>query len=346
MFNQPAEQIGSGPYFTQEQGKTLEVLSGISLTPPSNTEIPLPPITGALTTTDYSPRSPTKPRKNIDFKNFAVLYSLVDVPTPSDKYQNKTDLAPSGKVIIPIPHLPENIDIFRENTYSGDSNAATPDGIFVYTSTSPLKIPIEFTLHAWDDLCPEGAYTLLDLAARFQALLLPVSNEPDFGARVAALDTTKDLDTSENGLDIRIKNTAATKANFGLTSSAALVQNNQIKFPPACGLKLLQASNSGFGIKCVGFIESVKITLHGPYLTGVAGSEVFNLPSSATYNFTFVHNPWYTNKFSKLMRPVFAYGPDVFENFYNTVHLTQLANNSYYDIENVNSERQNLTRIP
>jgi hypothetical protein len=49
------------------------------------------------------------------------------------------------------------------------------DGIHYYKGVRPLDIPFSFRLHAFDkDFCPNGVYTMLQLAGRLHAMALPI----------------------------------------------------------------------------------------------------------------------------------------------------------------------------
>ena len=93
--------------------------------------------------------------------------------------------------------------------------------------------------------------------------------------------------------------------------SASANENNDqsVWFPTPCILDILFAKWGGveYGLCCVGFVENVKVVLRGPWLQGSTSStggsnggsmdELRNLPSVVDYEFTFIHQPGYTNQF-------------------------------------------------
>jgi hypothetical protein len=263
----------------------------------------------------------TNTRKTIKFKDMARLSTL-----PSTGY---TSQAAEGRVTIYMPHLPEEIELMRENSYDESGNIVMPDGLWIYRYTSPLEISLQFTLHAWDDLCPEGSKTLLDLAARLHTLLLPASNDV-FRSQTKAPSAQSD---SSRGISLN----ALQGTNVGSEDALASVSNSvstssQLKFPPACSLRLIQAGANGFGVHAVGFIKAAGIILHGPFLQTIDSSDTFNLPSAVTYKFTFVHNPSYTGTL-QINKFVNVSGPDVFQRLYNTYQLAAQTGNTYADVE-------------
>lgn len=246
---------------------------------------------------------------------------------------------PEGSISIWLPCLPETIELARANHYDQAGNTlVTPDGIWVYQYTEPLEIPLTFHLHAFDDLCPDGAKTLLDIAARLQAMQLPVSNDRTNDYVKAAPKASANLD---KGSSSEQKQTLIQLRGAGIVTApdtVAVSKDPNFKFPAACELRLMSAGSRTYGINCVGFIKQTKISLHGPYLNTVDESEGFNLPSAATYEFTFVHNPAYTNALGsgKLVQ---AYGPDVYAQLYNTGHLAQLTGNTYDGLDSLSAGR-------
>jgi len=107
------------------------------------------------------------------------------------------------------------------------------------------------------------------------------------------------------------------------------------KYPPACSLRLIQAGAQGLGVHMIGFVKDTTPIFHGPWMQTADGGNSYNLPTACTYRFTFVHNPSYTNtlQFGKFIN---AYGPDIFQYFYNTAHLGPLTQNTYADVEALN----------
>ena len=266
-------------------------------------------------------------RKTLNFNNQARLATL-----PPRGYVSSRD---EGKVVIYLPQLPEEIELPRENQYlqKGD-NLIMPDGLFLYQSTNPLEIQLTFTLHATDDLAEEGAKTLLDIAARLHSLLLPASNDPlSRTGKAPSAVLAKGIASQEN-VENRLEQNTNTRLD------APNVQpDEEFSMPPACSLRLMQAGARGLGVNCVGFVKSAVVKFHGPYLQTANSDESFNLPSAATYSFTFVHNPSYTNSLNTMGKFINAFGPDVYSYFYNTAHLAATAQNKYVDVADIDSNR-------
>jgi hypothetical protein len=228
-----------------------------------------------------------------------------------------------SSIVIYLPQLPEDIELSRENQYDDNNTFATPDGLFVYKSTNPLEIPLSFSLHAYDDLCPQGPKTLLDIAAALQALQLPASGTFKNAKAASAQQSGNKAADSES------TPTPSTNATPAIPDSPSF----DLKFPPACSLRLIQAGQGGKGINCVGFVKRVAVKLHGPFLQTSDQANGFNLPSAITCDFVFVHSPLYTNNMQSLggaQRPII--GPDVYAYFYNTAAVTAAAGLSYFDV--------------
>lgn len=261
--------------------------------------------------------------KTANFNNFARLSTL-----PATGYSSGRG---TGAIAIYLPHLPEDLEITRENQYQVTNTYALPDGLHIYQSTSPLELSLAFSLHAFDDLCPEGGKTLLAIAAQLHALELPAKNDTIYM-------TSKSLPASGDG-----SRDASQEAQELARKSASNANSDSTdqypNYPPAVSLSLIKAGANGLGIDCVGFIRRVSVKLHAPFLQTADGNS-FNIPSAATYEFTFVHNPSYTNKLTEKTKFVNAFGPDVLNYFYNTGHLTALSGNEYADVEALDPTRQ------
>lgn len=266
------------------------------------------------------------PRKDSDFKNMARLATI-----PAQGYSS----GKAGKVVIYLPHLPEELELPRENTYEQQNTLVTPDGLWMYQSTNPLEINFSFTLHAFDPLCVEGPKTLLDIAARLHTLTLPASND-QMRDRTKAPPAINGA-TSAPSIEQQQQNQVP-----GQTQQVLQQADQTFKYPPACSLRLIQAGPRGLGINCVGFVKAATPTFKGPWLQ-TASSDAYNLPSACTYKFTFVHNPFYTGnlRYGKLVN---AFGPDVFQYFYNTSALAAMSQNTYSDVEKL-SNTQSGVRI-
>lgn len=262
------------------------------------------------------------PPKSGDFGNYARLSTV-----PKSGYAGGWE---EGAIVIYLPHLPESLDLGRENTYETTNNLAMPDGLWIYQHTSPLELPLAFSLHAFDDLCPEGGKTLLSIAAKLSSLELPAKNDTIY------MESKKvPKEKPANKRESLEKDRANAKKKLEAVTKQA--PDNYPNFPPACSLRLIKAGASGLGIDCVGFIKSVKVSLHAPFLQ-TEDPDAFNIPSAATYSFTFVHNPSYTNNLGSGAQ-VHAFAPDVLKYFYNTKHLASMTGNTYSDIEELDPTR-------
>ena len=225
---------------------------------------------------------------------------------------------------IDFPAMPETIELARQADYKVISNMVVPDGVHQYRFTSPLSIPFSFTLHSMDDeYCPEGPLTLLRVAARLHAMLLPfgesnamqvsigndapiVAGRPNPGAKKAGADPSV------------LASAAEPDATF--TTS----ENAKFDPPVTCRLELMFTKESEPGIVCNGYVKDVRAVLKGPWLRGP--DRAFNLPSSGEFSFTFVHRPAHYNSFSKQNGitgggQVQAFAEYVLDKFYNTKGL-------------------------
>jgi hypothetical protein len=278
------------------------------------------------------------------FGSMAVLQSLIGQTvgtngvTGSNTGINYDPKA--GQITIYIPHLPESIKLDRSVSYAQLGNIMTmPDGMPFYEYTNPLEIPIEFSIHAWDPLCPEGPNSLLVIAACLHALALPASNDDtNTLARAPIKSRDEKSDTSYEAL-LNAAKPSGNSSSLQDQSQALVTQlNSNVKWPPACTLSLMQGGPGGLGIYCVGYIKEVGVELKGPWLSGASQSQIFNMPSLATCRFVFVHNPSYTNNTS-IGNIVSAFGPDVLNNFYDLYQLASKANNSYGGIDTLDQSR-------
>lgn len=288
-----------------------------------------------------APSPLSSPRKQVRFSGQARLRTLSKGFGQRD-YINKINdkNGPDGSTTIWLPCLPETIELARGNHYDQNgSTMVTPDGIWIYQYTEPLEIQLSFHLHAFDDLCPDGPMTLLDIAARLQSMQLPASNDST-NDYIKPAPQNSSVKMSAEALEAQKTAVAVTTSrgsNLGFNKLAA-EKDRSLKYPVACELRLMSAGSKTFGINCVGFIKQTKISLHGPYLNTLDESEGFNLPSAATYEFTFVHNPQYTNALGQFKLSQ-AYGPDVNDYLYNTAHLAKLTGNSYDGLDALTSAR-------
>jgi len=120
------------------------------------------------------------------------------------------------------------------------------------------------------------------------------------------------------------------------------------KFLPVCRLRLLETGSpeQPYGIDCIGFVSEVEVVLHGPWLNGAASDPFFNLPTWASFSFSFINAPGHSNAFGSFnpdvkgeqvlnseeedLKPqvggryLSAFAPDVLKYFYNSTGLNGL----------------------
>lgn len=227
---------------------------------------------------------------------------------------------------IEFPAMPDTIELARSAEYLVAPNPMLPDGYHQYMNTKPLEIPVSFRLHSFDQTyCTQGALTLLQIAARLHAFVLPITN--DRAIAQAAL-------VGKNGqqTDDQTSHNAATGDVVFSSYGAKSGQANKIYPPVTCWLHLIWTDEGLPGISCVGYVKDVRVVLHGPFLKGPG--ESFNLPSAGEFSFTFVHRPGHNNAFGssqsdtkpKVGAQSSAFATDVRDNFYNTRHLVYMAN--------------------
>ena len=244
----------------------------------------------------------------------------------SDAFAN--DLA------IDFPSMPDAIDLNRSADYNVTYNPVLPDGLHLYRGTKPMDIPFSFKLHAFDDdYCPEGALTLLKIAARLHAFVLPLSTSsklrvetiknselpaPSINAQTGGGNSTKGQGTDDQ-LAADSQGNVEFKVSTGQTGSF---------YPPVVAwLHLMWLGKDRPGISCMGYVREVSVKLLGPYLRGPDDS--FNLPSAAEYSFVFVHRPGYSNDMStvstvgvrEIGQQVSAAADDVKDRLYTTYNL-------------------------
>jgi hypothetical protein len=254
--------------------------------------------------------------------------------------QSPTGLA-EGSLVISFPAMPETIELARQTDYMVVSNMVVPDGVHQYRWTAPLAIPFSFSLHSQDqDYCPDGALTLLRVAARLHALVLPVGD--------ASVQVTVNNDaplTQENNAPTATPNSGAPSPGFDANRLAKAASpnsptfqtpaNNRIDPPVACLLELMYTAQNEPGILCVGYVKDVKVVLKGPWLRGPG--QAYNLPTSGEFSFTFIHRPGHSNNYSQVgLNPALAqpgqpqaYADLVRENLFRTSQLIKNTGNNY-----------------
>jgi hypothetical protein len=245
------------------------------------------------------------------------LVSLSSLETIRQLRNLTNDATAENAVVINFPSMPDTIELARKATYYTLSTFTLPDGFHQYQHTDPLRIPFSFKLHAFDhEYCPQGALTLLDVAAKLHALVLPVAKSgTTIGVKQAGVGLAGNTEADKE------KSAASPSSN----SVELTAEDGAVSFPVSVLLDLIYAGSDAPGISCVGYIEEVSVKLNGPWLTP-PGSGNKNLPTSLDASFTFVHRPSHTNKFEVTNKTTNAqnaqaFAGDVKDRLYNTIAL-------------------------
>lgn len=230
---------------------------------------------------------------------------------------------------IDFPSMPDSVDLNRSADYNVTYNPVLPDGLHLYRGTKPMEIPFSFKLHAFDDdYCPEGALTLLKIAARLHAFVLPISTRSQLVVQPANAPPPASTDGKPaQGQGTADQITADSQGNVNFKVSTDTSRSGSFYPPVVAWLHLMWISKDRPGISCLGYVREVNVKLLGPYLRGPDNS--FNLPSAAEYSFTFVHRPGYSNNIgvsssfdkSTIGGQISATAEDVKERLYTTYNL-------------------------
>lgn len=226
------------------------------------------------------------------------------------------DVSLVNELSIDFPAMPDSIDLNRSAEYNVSVPINIADGVHQFKGTRPLEIPFSFRLHSFDQqYCPNGAFTLLQLAARLHSFVVPIdTGEQGIPAKAGA--------TASND-DSTIDKKAA--APDGGSDSVAVI-GNKIAPPVTCRLELIFTDQNSPGIACTGYVREVSVKLNGPWLRGPGKSS--NLPSSGDFAFVFVHHPGHGNANVGDVGDLFAqaYANIVKDRLYNTRQLAQSSN--------------------
>lgn len=244
---------------------------------------------------------------------------LIAMPTSRSLAVGQT-LDLHDQVSIDFPAMPDSIELSRSTDYTVLTNMILPDGVHQYKGTRPLEIPFSFKLHAFDqDYCPQGSYTLLQLAARLHSFVLPIDSS---GGKVAI--TAKAGPVASNTEADQEARAVAPDGGIGYEASG----KEKVFNPVTVLLQLIFTDQNSPGISALGYLREISTKLNGPWLRGPGQSS--NLPSSGEFSFVFVHRPGHGNAFnidSKDfdLQPQ-AYASTVKDRLYNTRSLVQVAN--------------------
>jgi hypothetical protein len=234
-------------------------------------------------------------------------------------------------VAINFPMMPDAVELARSVDYLVVNNQVMPDGIHQYKSTQPMAIPFSFRLHAFDkEYCPKGGLSLLQLAALLHSFALPITNSSGITPIRVTVGQSQPQAAPKNDTDSLVSRAQSTDSNYSVTP-----ESSADFYPPVTlRLELIYTDENNPGIVCTGYVKDVKAKLNGPFLRGPGKS--YNLPTSADYEFTFVHVPGYGNNFSIASNAAGqdatmgqAFADDVKDKLYNTVDISRVSDRSY-----------------
>ena len=253
-------------------------------------------------------------------RTFASLYTIVSGNDINVANATTFDAEVNGQLRINFPAMPETINLARQATYESLRTPAAPDGFHWYKHTDPLVIPIKFSLAGFDrDYCrDDGSYALLDTAAKLHAMTMPIiparidqtRQAPSVingqaGTDASLLASAQGSSSQSAGANTPSPSSVSNAVNITVgqdrSASATLDKSaDAVYYPPACVLSIVLAELPGrapLGIRCVGFVSSVDVTFHGPWLQGGSnrGGAIVNMPTKADFEFRFTHQPNYTN---------------------------------------------------
>jgi hypothetical protein len=229
----------------------------------------------------------------------------------------------SSLVQINFPSMPEAFELSRVVDYLVNVNMVAPDGFHQYKATQPLNIPFEFTLHALDkEYCPNGALSLLQVAALLQSFTVPIAGKNTNKNLHATVNQASPATPPMGNNDSLVSRSQQSDTNYSLTPESG----SNFAPPVTLRLDLMFVDADKPGIVCVGYMKDVKCRFKAPFLRGPNRS--YNLPSSCDFAFTFVHAPGYGNNFNLAsntpqQQATFtgAFADDIRQKLYNTIDL-------------------------
>lgn len=237
----------------------------------------------------------------------------------------------SSFVAINFPAMPDTLDLARSVEYMIVNSQVMPDGVHQYKATQPLSIPFSFSLHAFDkEYCPQGALSLLQVAALLESFALPISVTGTGTAVYVKVAQAQPGQTPSNDVNSKISRSQVPDSPY----STELAANADFRPPVTLRLELVFVDDNSPGIVCTGYVKDVKSRLKGPWLRGPNRSA--NLPTSCDYEFTFVHVPGYGNSekvygnsLGQDATMAQAYADDVKKKLYNTLNLSVISGSTY-----------------
>jgi hypothetical protein len=249
--------------------------------------------------------------------------------------------------VINIPAMPATLDLARIAEYRQSSAPYTPDGIHLYKQTNPLEIPFSFTLHFQDPFCSQGGLSLLIMAAKLHALIVPTNtaaNRPVITASVLNYYATNSSDKTAGKAPVAPQGNSDAGTPAGVSADTTITLNGVAGqattiFPPACLLDLISVGDrdGAPGVRCIGYIKEVSAKLKGPWLRGAQPygyNGIRNVPTSGEFSFKFVHAPGFSNFFGGSVSAspfnlsgLSAFSDDIRRNLFNTLPLSQSVPN-------------------
>ena len=296
--------------------------------------------TNALTTV-YSSSLAQAVRPQVNFANNYGYLQILNNNVTGDATTNSS--LPAQDQYIYFPSLPSEITLARSADFESEANMVYPDGLPFYKSTTKLEIPISFSLHYSDEFCPAGSVTLLDIASKLEALIVPVTrpNFPSSSSKTVAQTTSQD------GTSVDQNNQSASNSTSADVNAAQAATGTT--GPAACRLNIISSGGpNAKGINCVGYIKDVKVVLKGPWLqveqNGSGSPSAFNLPTSADYEFVFVHAPGYSpTALSKYNLGSQAYAPEIYSSLFNNFLTLTPSNTNYIGLT---GSTFNINKLP
>jgi len=251
---------------------------------------------------------------------YASLRTIVSSGFDTNDTRNLTEQ--NGQIAISFPAMPEVLDFARQASFISNVNQANPDGIPIYKETSQLSLRVAFSLHAYDrDYTLEaGPVTLLAMAARLHAIAMPIYTQGQ----------TPTTATAAPSVSQDKRNDESTQAQSGDTQATGQTKIANYLFPAACVLRLIDARYTpangvsyDYGVNMRGYVTDVSVKLRGPWLQG--GPTLVNLPTSADYEFTFVHSPAYSgNTSTNLVPNLSTMAQDIYTRFYSQQDISKI----------------------
>jgi hypothetical protein len=276
--------------------------------------------------------SNTEKIRRYDTQIFGRLMMLPSTTT-LESMQSWIDSGSADTILsIDFPAMPDTLELARTADYIVQYSLPMPDGVHQYKGTAPFQIPVSFKLHAEDPFCEKGSLTLLKIAARLHAFILPISTRKGTISEAVVKDAdpaTPRGQATQQKSDVPMELRGENAIQYQVMNQHDGVA--KVYPPGTCWLHLIYINESMPGISCVGYVKDVKAVLAGPWRISEDGG--FNLPSSGEFSFTFVHRPGHGNNMggftdsakSAVTQTPQAFAADVLDNLYNTHGLTRSA---------------------